>query len=172
MGFTVIFRTNSVQSQRDRERGVKRKRRKEKKKVGEERDWGLATFPPSAWGFVVIVCVCWCTVELSPWRLQTTTPYLENQLWRVGRHLLDVHPALRAAHHHRAIACAVHEDGEVRLPGDVQSLGHHHLAHRTGMTQRGKEQAKGDAWDFLWLFTEAYTVPGNAKEMRESSGAK
>ena len=66
MGFTVIFRTNSVQSQRDRERGVKRKRRKEKKKVGEERDWGLATFPPSAWGFVVIVCVCWCTVELSP----------------------------------------------------------------------------------------------------------
>merc|ERR1719422_812791 len=44
-------------------------------------------------------------------------------------HLLDVDPAVGAGDDHGSVALPVHQDAEVGLPGDVNSLGHHHLAH-------------------------------------------
>lgn len=66
--------------------------------------------------------------------------YLEDELRRAGGHLLDVHASLRTAHHHRPVAGAVHEDGEVGLPGDVQRFGNHHLGHH-GHAERADDSS-------------------------------
>lgn len=61
-------------------------------------------------------------------KLQTANIlYLKDELRVAGGDLFDIHASLRAAHHHRAVVGAVHQDGKVGLPADVQSLGHHHL---------------------------------------------
>lgn len=64
--------------------------------------------------------------------------YLEDELRVGGSHLLDIHPSLRASNHDGAVAGPIHQDGEVSLPGDVQGLGHHHLAAaRRRKSERG-----------------------------------
>ena len=44
------------------------------------------------------------------------------------RNLLDIHPTVRAGNDDGTIALPVHEDAEIGLPGDVNSLGHHDFA--------------------------------------------
>lgn len=60
--------------------------------------------------------------------LPAGSTHLEDELRVSGSHFLDVHPSLRASNHDGAVAGAIHQDGEVGLPADVQGLGHHHLA--------------------------------------------
>lgn len=62
--------------------------------------------------------------------------YLEDEFWRAGSYLFDIHTSLGTSNHNRTITWAVHENGKVGLPANVQGLGNHHL-HVAEQERRG-----------------------------------
>lgn len=65
--------------------------------------------------------------------------YLKDEFWVFGGYLLNIHPSLGASYHDRTITGAVHQDGKVGLPANIQGLSNHHLK----MTKHDKREADG-----------------------------
>lgn len=81
--------------------------------------------------------ICNVSVNILPFNAKVASwnqdiVYLEDEFGVVGGHFFDVHTSLWAPHHDGTITGAVHQNGEVGLPGNVQSLSDHHLEEEEG----------------------------------------
>ncbi len=90
--------------------------------------------------------------------------FFENQLGRFGGNFLDVHAARAAGHQHRHRRCAIDDDAEVQLPGDVAAGFDQHAANcltgRAGLNcdQFVAQQLAGHGGGFFRASHELHAV--------------